>query len=125
MSFLKRFGFYLIGLSIGLVFLAIFLRKKSESTGDEFCYLPNCRVLKALRTRPLVFASNISSNGDSTAIRLILEEGDVIFSESEPRAKPCGIFVVKGNIGESTLKLTLQNCEEFTKITEYSKSPGN
>lgn len=123
MSFLKRFGYYLIGLSIGLIFLAVFLRKKSESTGAEFCYLPNCRVLKALRTKPLVFASNVSSIADSSAIRMILETGDVIFSESEPREKPCGIFVVTGTVGKSDLKLRLQNCEEFTKITEYQISP--
>lgn len=125
MSFLKRFGFYLIGLSIGLVFLAVFLRKKSESTGAEFCYLPNCRVLKTLRTKPLVFAPTLESKSDSSIIKLILKEGDVIFSESEPRSKPCGVFVVRGKVGDLELKLTLQNCEEYTQLIDYDQNPDD
>ena len=119
MSFLKRFGYYLIGLSVGLIFLAVFPRKKSESTGTEFCYLPNCRVLKSLRTKPLQFGSNLNSIADSTKIHFLLKEGDVDFGESSPRAEPCGIFVVRGNFGETQIKLTLQNCEEITKVTGY------
>lgn len=119
MSFLKRFGYYLIGLSVGLIFLAVFLRKKSESTGAEFCYLPNCRVLKTLRTKPLLFESDIQSKTDSTTIQLLLKEGDVVFGESTPRAEPCGIFVVRGVIEGIQIEITLQNCEEVTKITRY------
>jgi hypothetical protein len=122
MSFLKRFGYYLIGLSVGLIFLAVFLRKKSESTGTEFCYLPNCRVLKALRSKPLQFEPNLKSIADSTKVIFLLKEGDVDFGDSEPRAKPCGIFVVRGNIGGANIQMTLQNCEEITKITGYKES---
>ena len=59
MAFLKRLGFYLIGFSIGLVFLFFFLKKKSDETGASFCYLPNCRVLKELRSKPLAYSKQI------------------------------------------------------------------
>ncbi|MFM1877449.1 MAG: hypothetical protein RLZZ241_315 [Bacteroidota bacterium] len=117
MSFLKRFGYYLIGLSIGLIFLAIFLRKKSESTGAEFCYLPNCRVLKSLRSKPIRYSESIGISADTTLVHYLLAEGDVIFSSSQPREKPCGIFVVQGESMGKDYKITLRNCEEFTEVT--------
>ena len=35
MPFLKRLGYFLVGLSLGLIFLAFFLRKKTDETGAE------------------------------------------------------------------------------------------
>jgi len=51
MAFIKRLGWYLVGVSIGLVFLAFILKKKSGEEGIDFCYLPNCRVLKDIRSK--------------------------------------------------------------------------
>lgn len=123
MSFLKRFGFYLIGLSIGLLFLAFFLRKKAEGSGVEFCYLPNCRVLKELRAKPLEVDSNLAGTADTLAIQFLLQEGDVAFGESEPRAKPCGIYVVNGKYAGSHLRLTIKNCEGAAQLTGYERIP--
>lgn len=122
MSFLKRFGFYLIGFSIGLLFLAFFLRKKAEGTGVEFCYLPNCRVLKDLRSKPLEVKPELQAAHDILAIQFLLREGDVEFASSEPRAEPCGIFVVNGEYGEMNIRLTLENCEDVTRLTGYESS---
>lgn len=122
MPFLKRFGWYLIGFSIGLIFLAFFLRKKSEDTGAEFCYLPNCRVLKALRSNPLEFGPEVAAVRDTLAIEYLLKEGDVQFDQSEPRAEPCGIYVVTGEYEGKALQLTLENCEKVTRLTEYRKT---
>ena len=61
MEFLKRLGFYMIGLAIGIVFLAFFLKKKSEETGTEFCYFPNCRTLKDIRSKPLSYSDEIEA----------------------------------------------------------------
>lgn len=119
MSFLKRFGYYLIGLSIGLIFLAFFLRKKSEDTGVEFCYLPNCRVLKALRANPLELAGALQGTADTAAVAYLLEEGDVEFDRSEPRAEPCGVFVVTGTYNTSLLELTLERCDSLTRLVGY------
>ena len=121
MGFLKRFGWYLIGLSIGLIFLAVFLREKSESTGVDFCYLPNCRVLKALRSKPLELDPQLPSLPDTLAVQHLLLQGDVAFDKSEPRAEPCGIFVVMGDYDGTPLQITLENCEEVTRLTAYKQ----
>ena len=122
MSFLKRFGYYLIGLSIGLLFLAFFLRKKAEGTGVEFCYLPNCRVLKDLRSKPLEVEPELRTAYDIMAVQFLLREGDVEFGSSDPRAEPCGIFVINGEYGVMNVRLTLENCEGVTRLTGYESS---
>ncbi len=53
MAFLKRLGYYMVGLAIGIVILTFLLKKKTTETGTSFCYFPNCRVLKELRSKPL------------------------------------------------------------------------
>ena len=123
MAFLKRFGYYLIGLSIGIIFLTFFLRKKSEETGVEFCYLPNCRVLKALREQPLEVAPDLENTADTTAIQYVLRDGDVDFSKSDPRAEPCGMYRVNGEYKELNLQLTLQRCDSLTRLTGYEAAP--
>lgn len=116
MAFLKRLGFYLIGLSIGLVILAFFFKKKSEKTGAEFCYLPNCRVLKDLRSKPLSYSEDISlllkdRKLDSTDIAHFLHAGDVNFKRSDTRSNPCKTFVINATLNDRDAVLTVRNCE--------------
>jgi hypothetical protein len=121
MPFLKRLGYFLIGLSIGLIFLTFFLKKKSDETGVEFCYLPNCRVLKELRSKPLVIDDSLQPFSDTLAIRAVLEEGDVLFRKSDTKAKPCKIYVVRGQSNKQDLELTFLNCESETRLKDYIK----
>ena len=119
MPFLKRLGYFLIGLSIGLIFLALFLKKKTDETGTEFCYLPNCRVLKELRSKPMRIDSALQTTTDSLLIQYLLKEGDVDFSNSDTRAEPCKIYRINGSRGERSLTITLENCDTFTRLTDY------
>ena len=104
-----------------MLFLALFLRKKADETGVEFCYLPNCRVLKALRSNPLEVAERLRAVADTAAVAYLLEEGDVEFDSSNPRAEPCGIFVVTGTYVEEQLQLTLERCDSLTRLTQYQR----
>ena len=121
MPFIKRLGFFLVGLSIGLIFLAIFLKKKSAETGTEFCYLPNCRVLKELRNKPLQYSGRVEAMlmdqvVDSTDIAYLLKEGDVDFGASDTEAEPCTIYKIEGQPREKQLLLTAQNCDSLVRI---------
>ena len=117
MPFIKRLGYYLVGLSIGLVFLAFFLKKKSEGTGTQFCYLPNCRVLKDLRSKPMSYseaaaAQKNAKDLDSTDIAYFLNEGDVDFKNSDTSTKPCKTFVIEAIIHEKEASMTVSSCED-------------
>ena len=117
MSFLKRLGFYLIGLAIGLIFLAFFLSRKNA----QFCYLPNCRVLKELRSKPLNYAESIgrqfADQGlDSIDITQIFVDGEVSFKHSDTKAKPCKIYSIHAEIKSRPLRLSVRNCDSITII---------
>ncbi len=121
--FIKRLGYFMVGLSIGIVFLTFFLKKKSDQTGVSFCYLPNCRVLKDLRSKPIHYADAVSellANKalDTLAITRVLTEGDINFSDSDTKSEPCKTYVIDGEIDEKAILMEVQNCPK--KVTVLS-----
>lgn len=121
MAFLKRLGFYLIGLSIGLVFLFFFLKKKSDETGVSFCYLPNCRVLKELRSKPITYSEEIEQlvadqTLDSLSISYFMNEGDVNFKKSDTKNTTCNTYSIEGIVKEKLMALIVKNCDSTTLI---------
>mgnify|MGYP003634191737 FL=1 len=117
MAFLKRLGFFLFGLSIGLVFLTIFLKKKSQETGTEFCYFPNCRTLKDIRSKQISYSDAIDQlirqqELDSTDINGFLYNGEVDFGKSETKTKPCKTYYIEGLVKDRAATLKVKNCSE-------------
>lgn len=105
----------MIGLSIGIVFLTLFLKKKSEETGTEFCYFPNCRVLKDLRSKPITFSDQVGdhlagNSIDTLDITRFLKDGDVDFGKSDTKARPCKIYWVEGQLKGRHQALKFKNC---------------
>lgn len=121
MTFFKRLGFYLGGLAIGIIFLAMFLRKKSDETGVSFCYFPNCRTLKDIRSKPLYYSSEVQSQLnneglDSLDIVFILNDGEVNFSESDTKSNPCKTYIIEGINDTKKLQAQVKNCPEKASI---------
>ncbi|CAM3619716.1 DUF4258 domain-containing protein [Zobellia roscoffensis] len=117
MDFLKRLGFYLIGLSIGIIFLTFFFKKKSEETGVSFCYFPNCRTLKNIRSKPMSYSEDVSrlfskKQLDTLDIVNILRNGEVDFSNSETKTSPCKTYIIEGSIKDKEAILKVRNCQE-------------
>ncbi|UNY98161.1 DUF4258 domain-containing protein [Zhouia spongiae] len=118
MPFLKRFGFYLIGLSLGIVFLAFFFKEKRT----EFCYLPNCRVLKDIRSKEITFSDELQRIIEDKSISkayfdAILIDGDVLFKKSDTKSKPCKTYIIEGNIQDKTVEITVLNCKTKAEIS--------
>ncbi|WP_289042233.1 DUF4258 domain-containing protein [uncultured Zobellia sp.] len=125
MDFLKRLGFYLIGLSIGIVFLTFFLKKKSKETGTEFCYFPNCRTLKDIRSKPMSYSDDVSrlfsdKQIDTVDIANILRNGDVDFSNSQTKTTPCKTYIIEGTIQDKEAVLKIRNCKEKALLESIS-----
>ncbi|MCM4166224.1 hypothetical protein KCTC52924_03148 [Arenibacter antarcticus] len=115
MAFLKRLGFYLIGLSIGIVFLTVFFKKKTEQTGTEFCYFPNCRTLKDIRSKELTYSEAINTlleekKLDSMDIANFLKNGDVDFKNSDTKSVPCRTYLIEAPINNKKAVLRVSNC---------------
>jgi len=125
MAFLKRLGFYLVGLSIGIVFLTLFLKKKSEETGTEFCYFPNCRTLKSIRSKPMSFSKEVNKlivnqELDSVDIMAVLHHGEVNFGKSDTQSKPCKTYYIDGVIKSTQVILKVKNCTQKAVLEEIN-----
>ncbi|MGB5653153.1 MAG: DUF4258 domain-containing protein [Robiginitalea sp.] len=121
MPFLKRLGYFLVGLSIGLIFLAFFLRKKTDETGTEFCYFPNCIVLKELRSKPMRTDPALTVPIDTLLIQELLREGSVNFNASDTKASPCKLYRIEYETEGYEMNITLENCQEYTLLKAYDR----
>ncbi|MCF7560759.1 hypothetical protein L3X39_08920 [Sabulilitoribacter multivorans] len=117
MKLIQRIGYYLGGFSIGLVILAFFLSGKKTSCS----YGPEARVLKNINSKTIVYSEDveslIESNAiDTTIIAYILKKGDINFSKSKTRQKPCGIYVIEGLDNDNDVTITVENCENKSTV---------
>ena len=108
MAFVKRLFWYLIGLGIGSIFLWFIVDKKTDGKGVDYCYLPNCRVIKDLRT------ANVIKGQDSLKITKLLEKASIDFKRSEPRKEPCKEYLFESDgIGHR-----IARCPEGVRLIE-------
>lgn len=121
MAFLRRLGWYLVGVSIGLVFLLFILNRKTDGQGVDFCYFPNCRVLKDLRSKPMAFDENLPwQYRDSLLVGSFLREGNVDFGLSDTQSEPCKTYFVE----KSDTLLKLKSCPEGLVVESIQASSG-
>ncbi len=115
MTLLKRIGYYLGGFSVGLIILAIFLKKKNT----EFCYGIDCRILKNIKSKSMVYSEKVTSSIyalDSISIRNILNDADVNMSKSDTTLDSCKVYFVEGTHNEQPIYLTIENCDKTATI---------
>lgn len=117
MVILKRLGYFLVGLSIGIVFLTVFLKNKSEETGTEFCYMPNCRVLKDIKSKPFTFSGEVADlirtdQIDTLDIKSFLDDATVDFGQSDTKSSPCKTYIIEGKLKGTSSLLKFKNCRE-------------
>lgn len=111
MSLFKRFLYYFGGFSIGLVILFFFLGGKKASCD----YGPNARTLKNIRSKNRIISPEVltimnNKKIDTSTISKILNDGNVLFSESNTTLDSCKIYVIEGEIDKKVVKLTVENC---------------
>jgi len=101
MNFINRLAYYLLGILIGTLFLVFFFKGKFAGKDMSFCYLPNCRVLKDLRSKPFYY-SDIASEKieqgllDTIEIREIFRHGNIDFSKSNIPMENGKYYLIKG-----------------------------
>lgn len=117
MKLLHRFGFFSIGLIMGIILLIFFLGGKRASCN----YTPNARTLEDIRFKTLVYSEETqeylySHNVDSIAIASILNDGDVNFGKSLTDHEPCNIYFITGEIETRKLELQIENCRDTATV---------
>jgi hypothetical protein len=127
MKFQFRLAYYLFGLFLGIIFVIWFLRAKADDKGVEFCYLPNCRVLKDLRSKSLdidTLAKKSLSEKWVTIedIKESLRYGDVDFSKSNEPYKKGKIYVIEGKTAKNEeITITMINYTNKVLLEKIEK----
>lgn len=124
MKFVHRFAYYLLGVLIGGVFLFFIFKEKRT----EFCYLPNCRVLKDIRTKGLTISKEAQSTLDQKwvsmdDVKMTLQYGDVDFSKSN-KPNPGGgkIYVIEGKtVKDQPIVLEVINFSDKAVLQDIKK----
>ena len=113
MKIVHRFGFYMGGFSIGLVFLMFFLSGKRTSCS----YGPDARVLKNIQTKKPYYSESVqeqlnSKIIDTLTLHSIFKNADINFSKSDTKSVPCRTYYVEGE----KYDLIVENCTTIARI---------
>lgn len=127
MKFKFRLAYYLFGLLLGVFFVVYFLGAKAKARGVEFCYLPNCRVLKDIRSKSFEYAPQAQATlqeGWVTLedIKASMRYGDVDFSKSKKKSKKGLIYVIEGKTSQNEeIILTVANSTTRATLESIKK----
>lgn len=118
---LKRIGYFLVGASISSIGVYFFWQKKNAS----FDYGMDARTLKTIRIRERNFSEKAreimeTSEVDSLKIEKILNFGDVDFSKSKQRKKPCAEYYITGKKELKNISLYVIRCDSTATIESIS-----
>lgn len=121
MQFLKRFGYYAIGLGFGSLIVLFIWKGKDVS----FDYGMDARTLKTIRIRKRLFsdtAKQLLTNSaiDTATISAILKNGDVDFGKSKSRIKPCPEYFITGKDSLKHIDLYVVRCDSTTTIDQIT-----
>lgn len=123
MKFIHRLGYYLGGFAIGLIILMFFLNGKDASCD----YGPNARTIKNITSKQLAYTDAVSTEFqtqeiDSTIARQLIQYGNVNFSESDTKAKPCKVYQIENSYKEREVIMQVKNCSLVATIVGFKIS---
>ena len=127
MKFQFRLAYYIFGLFLGGVFVMWFLKAKATDRGVEFCYLPNCRVLKDLRSKSLTIDSLAQQALNEKwvtleDVRKSLTYGDVDFGKSNKSYRKGKIYIIEGKTTKNEdITITMVNYSQKVLLEKIEK----
>ncbi len=113
MSLFYRIGYYLVGFSVGLIFLAFVFNGKKTSCN----YSPSSRVKGSLLQKKIQLPDNFKNQNpkiDDSIVRELIKKGNIDFSKSNTQLDSCRVYHIDfGNDKNSFLEVA--NCKK--KVT--------
>jgi len=118
MQLLRRVGYYVFGVALGSIAVLYFWKQKDVS----FDYGMDARTLKTIRIKKRVFTEEAKQamrtyNIDTARISAILKYGDVDFSKSKARLKPCAEYYITGK----EVDLYISRCDSTSTVEKVIK----
>lgn len=118
-----RIAFYLVGLIIGIYVVKGFWKVK----GTEFCYLPNCRVIKDIRSKSFHISKEATAFLNENKISqekldTLIKNGDIDFDKSNIKVNGGKKYIIETNLNQSTpIYLELINYSNKVDLVKVSK----
>ena len=116
MNLLRRFLFFFFGSHLGCPIFAFGQPSGLHVAVGSLCYLPNCRVLKDLRSKPLTLAESLKDYSVEQLTPLF-HDGDIDFSRSDTHSA-CRTYIIKGeDTAHTPMEITVESCAKKVTIT--------
>lgn len=117
MKLAHRLLYFSGGFILGIILLFFILSGKKTSCA----YGPEARTLKNIRLKERVFTEKTlqslrDNQLDTSAISILLKQGDVVFSESNIKMDSCNQYVIRGKVAEKNLKIKIINCSKIATV---------
>ena len=111
---LHRFKLYGSGFALGIVILMFFLNGKKSRCN----WFPNERILNIIRQKNIEYTPSINEliktkKIDSTDINLFLMNGNIDFSKSQVKNKPCRKYWIDGQVKDKKATLHVKICDSI------------
>ena len=116
MKLIYRLGFYMIGFSIGLIFLAFILKGKKTTCN----YGPNDRVIADLSKKAWKTQNKVNSAFDSSTFKSFINKASVDFVKSNTQKDSCKIYFINGYWGEKPISIRVENCEKSVEVLQLN-----
>ena len=118
MQLLRRVGYYIFGVGLGSIAVMYFWKQKDVT----FDYGMDARTLKTIRIKKRIFSEEakqtmLAYKIDTAQISTILKYGDVDFSKSKARQKPCGEYYITGK----EVDLYIVRCDSIATVEKVIK----
>ncbi len=116
---LHRFKLFGIGSAIGIS-LVVFILNGKKSRCNWF---PNERILNIIRQKHLVYSPELQNQistkkTDSTYINSILLDGNIDFSKSQTKNKPCRKYHIDFYSKEKSAVLMVRICDSVATLSK-------
>lgn len=123
MDFWRRLRFYLIGVSIGIVFVLAFFGPRAVTCS----YFPNARALEEAKIYPMAYSDQAQATITAEEIDSIFVKNELFknskitnFGTDEVRATPCRTYRAEYR-KEKSYDFVFQICNKKTIVTELKK----
>lgn len=130
MNFKERFKLYILGVLGGILLVTLFFGNRSSCRDGIVNYLPEGRVRQDILFHDIEFSGAVQGtlaqlNIDKELFKKYIEKADVDFDLSEPRAEPCGKYVLFSQDSVQKLEIRLDKCKDKVLVTEVVSNALN
>jgi hypothetical protein len=114
MSLFYRIGYYLVGFSVGLIFLAFVFNGKKTSCN----YSPSSRVKSSLLQKKIHLSDKFKTQYpkiNDSILRALIKRGNINFSKSETQLDSCRVYYIDF-VNDKNSFLKVANCEKKVAV---------